>query len=75
VRGYKENGTTTTPFDMAVLNDLDRFHLMNDVIDRVPKLKRRAGYAKQTIREMLAKHRRYVTEYGEDLPEVRGWRW
>jgi xylulose-5-phosphate/fructose-6-phosphate phosphoketolase len=75
VRGYKENGTTTTPFDMAVMNDLDRFHLVNDVIDRVPKLKRRAAYAKQAIREMLAKHKRHVAEHGEDLPEVRDWRW
>jgi xylulose-5-phosphate/fructose-6-phosphate phosphoketolase len=75
VRGYKENGTTTTPFDMAVLNDLDRFHLANDVIDRVPNLKRRAAPAKLAIRELLAKHKRYIAEHGEDLPEVRGWRW
>jgi xylulose-5-phosphate/fructose-6-phosphate phosphoketolase len=75
VRGYKENGTTTTPFDMAVLNDLDRFHLMGDVIDRVPRLKRRGAYARQAIRDMLAKHKRYVAERGEDLPEIRDWRW
>jgi xylulose-5-phosphate/fructose-6-phosphate phosphoketolase len=75
VRGYKENGTTTTPFDMTVMNDLDRFHLVCDVIDRVPKLKNRAAYAKQSMRDMLAKHKRYVTEHGEDLPEVRNWRW
>ncbi len=75
VRGYKENGTTTTPFDMAVMNDLDRFHLVGDVIDRVPKLKRSSAYAKQAIRDMLAKHKSYVAEHGEDLPEVREWRW
>jgi xylulose-5-phosphate/fructose-6-phosphate phosphoketolase len=75
VRGYKENGTTTTPFDMAVLNDIDRFHLVNDVIDRVPDLASRAAYAKQTIRETLSRHRSYIAEHGEDLPEVRNWRW
>jgi len=75
VRGYKENGTTTTPFDMTVLNDLDRFHLAGDVIDRVPKLKGRAASARQAIREALAAHRRHIAEHGEDLPEVRGWRW
>jgi xylulose-5-phosphate/fructose-6-phosphate phosphoketolase len=75
VRGYKENGTTTTPFDMTVMNDLDRFHLVGDVIDRVPKLKRRAAHAKQAVRDMLAKHKSYVAQYGEDLPEIRRWRW
>jgi xylulose-5-phosphate/fructose-6-phosphate phosphoketolase len=57
VRGYKEEGTTTTPFDMCVLNDLDRFHLVSDVIDRVPKLGARAAYAKQAIRDKLIEHR------------------
>jgi xylulose-5-phosphate/fructose-6-phosphate phosphoketolase len=75
VRGYKENGTTTTPFDMAVLNDLDRFHLVNDVIDRVPKLKRESSDLRQWIRETLAKHKRHVVEHGDDLPEIRNWRW
>jgi len=75
VRGYKENGTTTTPFDMTVLNDIDRFHLAGDVLQRVPGLAKRAVEAGRTIRELLAKHRRYVTEHGEDLPEVAGWRW
>ena len=75
VRGYKENGTTTTPFDMTVMNDLDRFHLVNDVFDRVAKLEPRAAYAKQAIGEMLAKHKRYICEHGEDLPEIRNWRW
>jgi xylulose-5-phosphate/fructose-6-phosphate phosphoketolase len=75
VRGYKENGTTTTPFDMAVMNDLDRFHLANDVIERVPGLKRRAAEVQKAIGETLARHKRYVAEHGEDLPEVRDWRW
>ena len=75
VRGYKENGTTTTPFDMTVLNDLDRYHLAHDVIERVPKLKGRAASARLFLREALAKHKRHIAEHGEDLPEVRGWRW
>jgi len=75
VRGYKEEGTTTTPFDMAVRNDLDRFHLVADVIDRVPKLVRVAAYAKQAIRDKLIEHAEYIRENGEDLPEIRNWRW
>ena len=75
VRGYKEEGTTTTPFDMCVLNEMDRFHLVADVIDRVPKLGVRAAYAKQAIRDKLAEHREYITRYGEDMPEIAGWRW
>jgi len=75
VRGYKEEGTTTTPFDMVVLNDLDRFHLVEDVIDRVPKLGTRAAYAKQTIRDKLIEHKQYIAQHGEDLPEVRHWKW
>jgi xylulose-5-phosphate/fructose-6-phosphate phosphoketolase len=75
VRGYKEEGTTTTPFDMAVLNDLDRFHLVADVIDRVLKLGARAAYTKQAIRDKLLEHKQYITEHGEDLPEVRHWKW
>ncbi len=75
VRGYKEEGTTTTPFDMAVLNDLDRFHLAGDVIDRVPKLGSRAAYAKQFIRDRLLDHKDYIRRYGEDMPEIRGWKW
>jgi xylulose-5-phosphate/fructose-6-phosphate phosphoketolase len=75
VRGYKEEGTTTTPFDMVVRNDLDRFHLVMDVVDRVPKLGSSAAYLKQMSRDKLIEHRRYITEYGEDLPEVRDWRW
>jgi xylulose-5-phosphate/fructose-6-phosphate phosphoketolase len=75
VRGYKEEGTTTTPFDMTVLNDLDRFHLFGDAFDRVPKLAPRAAYAKQAIRDKLVEHREYITRYGEDLPEIRDWCW
>jgi len=75
VRGYKEEGTTTTPFDMVVLNDLDRFHLANDVIDRVPGLSHRAGHAKQWLRDKLLEHKAYIREHGEDMPEVRDWQW
>jgi xylulose-5-phosphate/fructose-6-phosphate phosphoketolase len=75
VRGYKEEGTTTTPFDMVVLNDLDRFHLVSDVIDRVPGLGARAAYAQQAIREKLIEHKQYIIRYGEDMPEIRNWTW
>jgi xylulose-5-phosphate/fructose-6-phosphate phosphoketolase len=75
VRGYKEEGTTTTPFDMAVMNDLDRFHLVADVIDRVPKLGREAAYAKQAIRDKLVEHKAYITKYGQDMPEILDWKW
>lgn len=75
VRGYKEEGTTTTPFDMAVRNDIDRFHLVADVIDRVPKLGTIAAYVKQAIRDRLIEHREYIAKYGEDMPEIRGWTW
>ncbi len=75
VRGYKEEGTTTTPFDMVVLNDLDRFHLANDVIDRVPSLGAKAAYAKQYIRDKLIEHRHYVCKYGKDMPEIEEWSW
>jgi xylulose-5-phosphate/fructose-6-phosphate phosphoketolase len=75
VRGYKEEGTTTTPFDMVVLNNLDRFSLVSDVIDRVPKLASRAAYAKQAIRDKLLEHRLYIAEHGDDLPEIASWRW
>jgi len=75
VRGYKEEGTTSTPFDMCVMNDLDRFHLVADVIDRVGTLGSRAAYAKQAIRDKLIEHREYIRRYGDDMPEITGWRW
>ncbi len=75
VRGYKEEGTTTTPFDMVVLNDLDRFHLAGDVIDRVPALGYRAAYLKQMLRDKLLDHKAYTREHGEDMPEIRDWTW
>jgi len=75
VRGYKEEGTTTTPFDMVVLNDLDRFHLAGDVIDRLPGLGARAAYVKQMLRDRLIEHRLYICKHGDDVPTIRDWRW
>jgi xylulose-5-phosphate/fructose-6-phosphate phosphoketolase len=75
VRGYQEEGSTTTPFDMAVRNRLDRFHLVGDVIDRVTKMDASGIYVKQAIRDKLIEHKRYIVEYGTDSPEVRDWRW
>lgn len=75
VRGYKEEGTTTTPFDMTVLNDLDRFHLVGDVIDRLPKLNSKAAYVKQYLRDKLIEHKEYIQKYGEDMPEIKNWKW
>jgi xylulose-5-phosphate/fructose-6-phosphate phosphoketolase len=75
VRGYKEEGTTTTPFDMTVLNDLDRFHLAGDVIDRVPRLRGVAGHEKQLLRNRLIEHKLYISKYGDDMPEIRDWHW
>ena len=75
MRGYKEEGTTTTPFDMTVMNDLDRFHLFGDVIDRLPQLGARAAYARQFFRDRLFEHKQYIAKHGEDLPEIRNWKW
>ncbi|MFH1022141.1 MAG: phosphoketolase family protein [Planctomycetota bacterium] len=75
VRGYKEEGTTTTPFDMTVMNDLDRFHLAGDVVDRVPGLGARGAHLKQWVRDRLVEHREYVRRHGEDMPEIREWKW
>jgi xylulose-5-phosphate/fructose-6-phosphate phosphoketolase len=75
VRGYLEEGTTTTPFDMVVLNRMDRFRLALDVVLRVPRLRDRADRATQDFNEAMQRHKSYVSEHGEDLPEVRNWRW
>jgi len=75
VRGYKEEGTITTPFDMAVLNDADRFHLAADAIDRLPQLGARAAYVKQLLSDRLADHRQYIRRYGVDMPSIEHWRW
>ena len=75
VRGFKEEGTTTTPFDMTVLNELDRYHLAGDVIDRVPRIRNLAGHTKQFLREKLIEHKHYIDQWGDDMPEIRDWKW
>jgi xylulose-5-phosphate/fructose-6-phosphate phosphoketolase len=75
VRGYKEEGTTTTPFDMCVRNQIDRFNLAGDVIDRVPKLGSMAAYAKQALQNVLIDHKTYIEKHGEDMPLIRDWKW
>ena len=75
VRGYKEEGTTTTPFDMTVVNDMDRYHLAEDVVDRVPRLARVGAHFKQFLRNKLVEHKQYVCRYGDDMPEVQEWKW
>jgi xylulose-5-phosphate/fructose-6-phosphate phosphoketolase len=75
VRGYKEEGTITTPFDMTVLNDMDRFHLVQDVIDRLPHLEGRGDYLKQEMKDKLIEHRQYICKEGRDMPEIRDWKW
>ncbi len=75
VRGYKEEGTITTAFDMTVLNELDRFHLVLDVLDRLPQLGNRGAYLKQFLKDKLVEHKLYITHYGEDMPEIRNWKW
>jgi xylulose-5-phosphate/fructose-6-phosphate phosphoketolase len=75
VHGYKEEGTITTPFDMTVLNGLDRFHLASDVVDRVARLQRVNAHFKQLMRNKLVEHRQYIVEHGDDLPEIRDWKW
>ncbi|HXD68988.1 MAG TPA: hypothetical protein VN615_03945, partial [Gaiellales bacterium] len=75
VRGYREEGTTTTPFDMVMLNDLDRFHLVMDVIDRVPGLGSSAAGLRQEMEDTRLRARAYTREHGEDVPEIRDWTW
>ncbi|MBM3857968.1 MAG: phosphoketolase, partial [Verrucomicrobia bacterium] len=75
VRGYKEEGTITTPFDMTVLNELDRFHLVMDVIDRLPQIESKGTYLKQQLKDKLVEHKHYINTHGQDLPEIRNWKW
>ena len=75
VRGYKEEGTITTPFDMTVLNELDRFHLVMAAIDRLPQPGERGHALKRKLRDKLIEHRHYIDQYGQDLPEIRNWKW
>ncbi len=75
MRGYKEEGTTTTPFDMAMMNDIDRFHLVMDVIDRVPGLGQRCAHLRQEMTDARERARAYTREHGEDAPEIRDWTW
>jgi xylulose-5-phosphate/fructose-6-phosphate phosphoketolase len=75
VRGYKEEGTITTAFDMTVLNDLDRFHLVQDVVDRLPQVRVKGAHLKQMVQDKLIEHRQYICKHGEDLPEIRDWKW
>jgi xylulose-5-phosphate/fructose-6-phosphate phosphoketolase len=75
VRGYKEEGTTTTPFDMVMLNEMDRFHLVIDAIDRLPQLGTRAAYVRQRMVDERLRHRAYTREVGDDMPDVRDWTW
>ena len=75
VRGYKEEGTTTTPFDMTVMNDIDRFHLAGDVVDRVPRLQRVGAHFKQFLRDKLIDHKQYIMEVGDDMPDIKNWKW
>ena len=75
VRGYKEEGTITTPFDLRVQNDIDRFHLVLDVIDRLPRLGSKGAYLKQQLKDKLTLHKQYVQQHGRDMPEILDWKW
>jgi len=75
VHGYKEEGTITTPFDMTVLNELDRFHLAGDAVDRVPRLQQINAHVQRHLRRKLFEHKQYIYEHGDDMPEIRDWKW
>jgi xylulose-5-phosphate/fructose-6-phosphate phosphoketolase len=75
VRGYKEEGTITTAFDMTVLNDLDRFHLVMDAVSRLPQTGSRGDYLRQKLQDKLVQHKLYIDQFGEDMPEIKNWKW